>query len=61
MKKRKIIIDCDPGFDDALGLFILYNNIENFDLKLICSTAGNIPIHKTTRNIQFFARRKVNF
>jgi len=60
MKERKIIIDCDPGFDDALALFILYKNSSMFDIKMICSTAGNTPIEKTTRNVQFFAENFFN-
>jgi len=54
--KTPLIVDCDPGFDDSVALIILYKNIEKFDLKLICSTAGNTPIEVTTRNCQFFAK-----
>jgi len=56
IKKIPLIIDTDPGCDDALALITLFKHIDNFDLKLICSTAGNIPIDITTRNVQFFAQ-----
>lgn len=55
VKKLPIIVDCDPGIDDALALIMLYENIEMFDLKLLCSCAGNTPIDVTTKNLQFFA------
>jgi len=56
MKKRKLIIDCDPGFDDTLSLLMLYKHIDKFDIQLICSSAGNTPIELTTRNIQWLAK-----
>lgn len=56
IKRIPLIIDTDPGTDDSVALLILAQNIQNFDLKLICSTAGNTPIEKTTTNCQFFAK-----
>ena len=48
--KRNIIIDTDPGVDDITALLVaLYN--KNLNVKLITSTAGNVGIEKTTRNI----------
>ncbi len=55
-EKLPIIIDCDPGVDDALALLILYKHIKDFDLKLLCASSGNTPIAITTRNCQFFAK-----
>ena len=40
MKKRKIIIDCDPGHDDAIALLMAANN-PKLDLLGITIVAGN--------------------
>ena len=55
IKKIPVIIDTDPGIDDAVALLLAYKNIEYFDIKLLCSTAGNTPIEQSTKNVQFFA------
>jgi inosine-uridine nucleoside N-ribohydrolase len=34
----EVIIDCDPGVDDALALI---HAAENFDIKAVTITAGN--------------------
>ncbi|MBQ7351767.1 MAG: nucleoside hydrolase [Clostridia bacterium] len=60
MKKMPVILDCDPGIDDALAMLIMYQNKEIFDLKLISASAGNTPIDITTKNIQFFAEKFFN-
>jgi len=49
MNKIPIIIDTDPGIDDALALAIAFN-LDYLDIKLITSVAGNIPIDTTTKN-----------
>lgn len=50
MKKRKIIIDCDPGHDDAIALFLALGNKKIFDLLGISTVAGNQTIEKVTTN-----------
>lgn len=55
-KKIPLIVDCNPGIDDALALILLSDNLDKFDVKLITSCAGNTPIDITTNNIQFFAK-----
>jgi pyrimidine-specific ribonucleoside hydrolase len=47
--KRKIIIDCDPGIDDALAIFMAFasNKIEVLG---ITTVAGNVGIDHVTRN-----------
>lgn len=47
---RKLIIDCDPGQDDALMLFMALASPEAFDIAGICAVAGNVPLNKTERN-----------
>ena len=57
IKPLPIILDCDPGIDDALALTILAKYKDNFDIRLITTCAGNTPIAITTKNIQFFASK----
>ncbi len=49
MKKRPILIDCDPGVDDALAL-LLARQIPDFDIRAVTSVAGNATIEHTTQN-----------
>lgn len=50
MNKRKIIIDTDPGIDDAVALAIALFS-EKLDTRLITTIAGNVSIEKVTKNI----------
>lgn len=47
--KQPIIIDTDPGIDDAAALSFALNHPE-FDLKMISTVNGNVGIEKTTAN-----------
>ena len=47
--KRKIILDCDPGHDDAIAIMLAAKN-ENIDLLGITVVSGNQTIEKTTQN-----------
>lgn len=47
--RRKLIIDCDPGQDDAINLFMALPD-QTFDILGITTSAGNVGISKTTRN-----------
>lgn len=49
MIRTPIILDCDPGVDDAVAI-MLANKITNFDLRGITTVAGNVEIEKTTQN-----------
>lgn len=59
-KKRPIIIDTDPGIDDAVALSIALNHPE-LTVKLLTTVAGNVNVEKTTRNaltlVSFFDRQ----
>jgi purine nucleosidase len=46
---QKIIIDTDPGQDDAVALLLALASPE-IDLLGITCVAGNVPLDKTTRN-----------
>src|ERR1700730_6060946 len=47
--KHKIILDCDPGHDDAIAILLAAHHPE-IDLLAITTVAGNQSIEKTTRN-----------
>jgi len=46
---KKIIIDCDPGQDDAVALFLAFASDE-LDLLGITTVGGNVPLDLTHRN-----------
>ncbi|MDO4339535.1 MAG: nucleoside hydrolase [Eubacteriales bacterium] len=48
--KRKIIMDCDPGVDDAVALAFAAAHQEAFELLAITTVSGNQSIEKVTRN-----------
>lgn len=50
MTKKKIIIDCDPGQDDALMLFLAFAAPEQLDVLGVVAVAGNVSLEKTARN-----------
>ena len=49
MSKRKIILDCDPGHDDAVAILLAAKN-PNLDLLGITVVAGNQTLENTQRN-----------
>jgi purine nucleosidase len=54
--KRRIIIDTDPGQDDAVALLLALASPEDIDIAGIVAVAGNVPLAHTERN----ARRIVD-
>lgn len=50
--KIPLIIDCDPGIDDAFAL-VYTKMTDAFDVRAVFSVAGNVPIEMTTLNAQF--------
>ena len=50
MAPRPIIIDCDPGQDDAVALFLAISSPEELDVLGITTVAGNVPLERTQRN-----------
>ena len=49
MNKQKIIIDCDPGHDDAIALLVA-NYSDQLNLIGVSTCAGNQTIDKTSKN-----------
>lgn len=47
--KHKMILDCDPGHDDAVALLLAAHHPE-IDLLAVTTVAGNQSVDKTTRN-----------
>lgn len=50
MKNHKIILDTDPGIDDAVAIVSALSS-ENIDIKLITTVSGNVSVDKTTNNV----------
>lgn len=50
MSARKVIIDCDPGQDDAVALFLAMSSPDELDILGITAVAGNVPLELTERN-----------
>jgi purine nucleosidase len=51
----KIILDCDPGHDDAVALLLAWGNPE-IELLAVTTVAGNQTLEKVTRNALSVAR-----
>ncbi|MEQ8366410.1 MAG: nucleoside hydrolase [Roseicyclus sp.] len=47
---RKIIIDTDPGQDDAVAILLALASPEEIDVLGITAVAGNVPLALTARN-----------
>ena len=52
MPQHQIILDCDPGQDDAIALLLALASPEEIELVAITTVAGNVPLAKTTANAQ---------
>jgi inosine-uridine nucleoside N-ribohydrolase len=48
---RKVILDVDPGIDDAMALCVALSNPE-WDVVAVTAVAGNVPAAQATRNVQ---------
>jgi purine nucleosidase len=49
MSARKVIIDCDPGIDDALALVFAHGH-PDLEIRGITTVAGNVDLGRTTAN-----------
>ena len=52
---RPIIIDCDPGQDDAVALLLALSSPDELDVLGITTVAGNVPLDLTQRNARLIA------
>jgi purine nucleosidase len=49
---RKIIIDTDPGQDDAAALMLAFGSQEELEILALCAVAGNVALDLTSKNIR---------
>lgn len=54
MTKLPIIIDTDPGIDDAMMLTLAFANDDALDVRLVTTCSGNISQNKTNYNARAF-------
>ena len=52
MQSRKIIIDTDPGQDDAAAIMLAFASPEEIEVLGLCAVAGNVPLSYTSRNLR---------
>ena len=45
-----IILDCDPGHDDAIAILLLGAHLDKFNVLGVTTSCGNQTIDKTTKN-----------
>lgn len=50
MSAHKVIIDCDPGQDDAINLLLAMSSPGDIDILGVTAVAGNVPLDLTQRN-----------
>ncbi len=48
-RKRSVIMDCDPGHDDAIALLMAFA-CDTIDVKLVTTVGGNQTLDKTLNN-----------
>ena len=51
MPRKKVIIDCDPGIDDAVALCLALFE-PRLDVVAITATEGNVSAQQSSRNVQ---------
>ncbi len=49
---KKVIIDCDPGHDDAIALMVATSEKEKMEILAIGTIGGNHHLDKVTKNAQ---------
>jgi purine nucleosidase len=54
MDTKKLILDCDPGHDDALALILAHGN-PGVELLAVTTVSGNADLAKVTRNARVVA------
>jgi purine nucleosidase len=50
VSRTSIIIDCDPGVDDATALFLAFASPEELEILAVTTVAGNVDATLTARN-----------
>src|SRR5699024_954832 len=47
---KKVILDCDPGHDDAIAMILAASKVSNLEIEAITTVAGNVEVEKNTLN-----------
>ncbi|WP_134324420.1 nucleoside hydrolase [Cumulibacter soli] len=59
---KHVLLDCDPGIDDALALALLSGR-DDVEIVAVTSVAGNVPLEVTTTNalrlLDFYGRSDI--
>jgi purine nucleosidase len=55
MTRKSMLIDCDPGVDDAVGLLLAFASPE-LQILAVTTVGGNVPLEKTTRNARILRK-----
>ena len=50
MERIPLIIDCDPGVDDAVALFLAFASPGDLDIRAVTTVGGNVDAAQTARN-----------
>jgi purine nucleosidase len=50
MSPRPIIIDCDPGQDDAVAILLALGSPDELEVLAVTTVAGNVPLDLTEKN-----------
>ncbi len=50
MSRRRIILDCDPGIDDAVAILLALASPDEIELAAVTAVAGNVALGHTERN-----------
>lgn len=51
LEKKKVLIDCDVGVDDALALILAFHSPE-IETVAVTGVYGNVPLHRVFENLQ---------
>lgn len=47
---ENVILDCDPGHDDAIAIILAASKISRLNIEAITTVAGNVEVEKNTLN-----------
>jgi len=53
MTRRKVIIDTDPGVDDAMAIFVALERHRRHEIEVVAVTlvSGNTKVENQTKNV----------
>lgn len=50
LKSKRVILDCDPGHDDAISIILAASKVSDLKIEAITTVAGNVEVEKNTLN-----------